>query len=54
MTNEELTEEIYYEAYKEGFIDLLRRETDKIDSDLPHSERVQLAYYSLKNKGVIA
>lgn len=54
MTNEEFTEEIYFEAYKEGFIDLLRSEINKIDPNLSHSDRVQLAYYSLKNRDVIA
>jgi hypothetical protein len=53
MTNEEFTEEIYHEAFAKGYIDDLRKEIEKTDSNLPHSERVQIAYYSLNNKGEI-
>lgn len=52
MTNEEFTEEIYYEAFNEGYIDELRTRISSIDTikpGLPHWEKVQLAYYSLKN-----
>ena len=49
MTNEEFTEEIYHEAFEQGYIDELRATIDKFDPRLSHSERVQLAYYTLKN-----
>jgi hypothetical protein len=49
MTNEEFTEEIYHEAFREGFIDELRREIERVRPDLSHSERVQIAYYGLKD-----
>jgi hypothetical protein len=53
MTNEEFTEEIYYEAFAKGYIDVLRKEIERTDSNLPYSDRVHTAYYSLKNRGEI-
>lgn len=53
MTNEEITEEIYHEAFTEGFIDELRQKIDefKFSVDhhkLPHHEMVHKAYYIVK------
>ena len=53
MTNEEIVEEIYHEAYTQGFIDELRRKVDELKispnhTRLPHSELVYKAYYTIK------
>lgn len=52
MTNEEFTEEIYYEAYSQGFIEELRNEIDRLKMcvhyyKLPHHELVHKAYYNI-------
>lgn len=52
MTNEEFTEEIYYEAHSQGFIEELREEIDKMRNSihhykLPHHELVHQAYYNI-------
>jgi alpha-D-ribose 1-methylphosphonate 5-triphosphate synthase subunit PhnI len=54
MTNEEYTEEIYYEAHSQGFIGELRAEIDRLKASidhykLPHHDLVQKAYYSVKS-----
>jgi hypothetical protein len=54
MTNEEITEEIYHEAFTEGFIDELRQKIDefKFSKDhhkLPHHEMVYKAYFLVKS-----
>jgi hypothetical protein len=53
MTNEEITEEIYHEAFAQGFIDELRAKVDefKFSVDyhkLPHHEMVYKAYFLVK------
>ena len=53
MTNEEYTEEIYYEAHLQGFIEELRAEIDKLKTSihhykLPHHDLVHKAYYSVR------
>lgn len=52
MTNEEFTEEIYYDAHKNGFIDELRDEIDRLKMSihhhkLPNHELVHKAYYNI-------
>ena len=59
MTNEEIVEEIYHEAYTLGFIDELREKVDKLKRTieyhkLPHGELVYKAYYLLKKEEVIS
>ena len=54
MTNEEIVEEIYHEAYSHGFIDELRKKVDEFrvcpnHNKLPHSELVYKAYYAIKS-----
>jgi hypothetical protein len=51
MTNEELIEEIYYEAHTEGFIGELNdliREFGFTHPKLTHHERVEKAYNQIK------
>jgi len=53
MTNEEFTEEIYYEAHANGFINELRNKIDELKRSidthkLPYNEIVYKAYYSVK------
>lgn len=53
MTNEEITEEIYHEAYSQGFIDELRQKMDELKLsveyyNLPHHEMVYKAYHMVK------
>lgn len=53
MTNEEYTEEIYYEAHSQGFIEELRAEIDRLKKSihhykLPHHDLVHKAYYSIR------
>lgn len=53
MTNEEITEEIYHEAYTKGFIDELRQKMDEFKTSmeyhkLPHNEMVYKAYHMVK------
>ena len=53
MTNEEITEEIYYEAHANGFIDELRQKMDELKRSveyhkLPHHEMVHKAYHMVK------
>ena len=58
MTNEEIVEEIYHEAYALGFIDELREKIDNLKRTiehhkLSHGELVYKAYYLLKKEEVI-
>jgi hypothetical protein len=51
MTNEEIVEEIYYEAHTEGFISELNnliRELAFTHPKLTHHERVEKAYHQIK------
>jgi hypothetical protein len=53
MTNEEITEEIYYEAHANGFIKELRAKVDEFKVSvhyhkLPHHEMVHKAYHMVK------
>ena len=53
MTNEEFTEEIYYEAFTKGFIKELRAKVDEFKfcvhhHKLPHHEMVHKAYHMVK------
>jgi hypothetical protein len=55
MTNEEITEEIYYEAHTNGFIDELRAKVDEFKVSvhyhrLTHHEMVHKAYHTVKPK----
>lgn len=52
MTNEEFTEEIYYEAHLNGFIDELRVEINRLKTNLnthklPTHELVHKAYHNV-------
>ena len=54
MTNEEFTEEIYYEAHANGFIDELRAEIDRLKNNvkyykLPYHDLVHKAYYYVRD-----
>lgn len=54
MTNEQIVEEIYYEAHTEGFIDELSKLTKELEYTQPkltHNERVERAYYMIKKNG---
>jgi hypothetical protein len=53
MTNEEITEEIYFEAHAKGFIEELRAKVDEFKVSihhykLPHNEMVHKAYFLVK------
>jgi hypothetical protein len=51
MTNEELVEEIYHEAFEKGFIDELNTNIYKLHNShrrLNGYERVEKAYYTIK------
>lgn len=53
MTNEEITEEIYHEAYAKGFIDDLRKKLDEFRVSVEHHrlsyhEMVYKAYHIVK------
>lgn len=51
MTNEEIVEEIYHEAYEKGFIDELNTNISKLHNSHPRLnryERVEKAYYTIK------
>ena len=51
MTNEEIVEEIYYEAHTEGFIGELHKlikELTFTHPKLTHNERVEKAYHIIK------
>jgi t-SNARE complex subunit (syntaxin) len=53
MTNEEITEEIYFEAHTKGFIKELRAKVDEFKVSihyhkLPHNEMVYKAYNIVK------
>ena len=55
MTNEEIVEEIYHEAYSLGFIDELRQKIESMrhsieNHKLSHSDLVYKAYYMLKEE----
>lgn len=52
MTNEEFVEEIYHEAFEEGFIDQLNSIISTLHYTHPklnRHERVEKAYYDIKN-----
>jgi predicted translin family RNA/ssDNA-binding protein len=58
MTNEEIVEEIYHEAYELGFIEELRKKVDTLrvsveNAKLSHYEIVYKAYHLLKTEGLI-
>jgi hypothetical protein len=56
MTNEEIAEEIYYQAFELGFIDLLREKVGYIYKTThvkDHSDVVQKAYNLLVTEGLI-
>jgi hypothetical protein len=51
MTNEEIVEEIYFEAHTEGFIEELLSKTKELSFTHPkltYHERVEKAYYTIK------
>jgi hypothetical protein len=51
MTNEEFVEEIYHEAFEEGFIDQLNTALSTLHYTHPklnRYERVEKAYYTIK------
>ncbi len=56
MTNEEIAEEIYHQAFDLGFIDLLREKVGYIYKTThvkDHSDVVQKAYNLLVTEGLI-
>jgi len=50
MTNEEITEEIYHEAFTEGFIDELRQKIDEFKFSKDHHK---LPHHFLVKSGEI-